>query len=60
LAKNLRELLKSYLIHVRDILLLKIILESRKLTDEAVSACHLIGINPSDLYEKYNEFNFKL
>jgi hypothetical protein len=30
--------------------------ESRKLTDEAVSACNLIGINPQDLYEKYNEY----
>ncbi|CDW84610.1 UNKNOWN [Stylonychia lemnae] len=28
-------------------------LETRKLTDEAVSACNLIGINPQDLYEKY-------
>lgn len=28
------------------------IVETKKLTDEAISACNLIGINPQDLYEK--------
>jgi hypothetical protein len=31
-------------------------LDTKKLTEEAIDACHMTGINPQDLYEKQVDF----
>ena len=31
-----------------------LLIETKRLTDESMMACELTGINPDDLYEKYN------